>query len=1184
MSALALKLIQEAKEQRLTRLDLGNCGLTELPDELFELIWLEELILSDSWNEYSFEKKMSEYFRSQNKDKTNNIKSISPKIKILRGLKKLIACGNYAKWLRKHLNPVETVLFFHVSETQLQKLYVSLTEVSDLTPLKDLIQLQQLDVSLTEVSDLTSLKDLTQLQQLYVNSTQVSDLKPLKDLTQLQKLYVSYTQVSDLTPLKGLTQLQQLYVHETQVSDLTPLKNLTQLQQLYVQKTQVSDLTPLKGLTQLQQLYVQKNQVSDLTPLKALTQLQQLYVSETLVSDLIPLKALTQLQQLDISETQVSDLTPLKGLMQLQQLYVYSNQVSDLTPLKDLMQLQQLYVYSNQVSDLMPLKALTQLKQLCVQDCSIQYIPKEIYDQLDCAEDLFAYWQDLDQSQTQINQQLKIMFLGNGCVGKTTLLHWFLDNKFKDLSHEDARTHGIFIKPYKFPNSETLAHFWDFGGQEVYHATHRLFLGRRSVYLLVWASETPEKEQEERHPPQYWLDMIADIADTHERSRVLIIQNLFEGQTERNILTDEARKAYEAKGLDITTYCVNAKTGLKIKSLKTAIEEEAEHLLKTHVEELPESWVNIRTAVAERRFNKEKTLAWADFKTICQDCKLTTDPSVVLGYLHRAGELFYYQNQFDNQIILDQEWALKAVYAILKRHRIERYNGIFTLADLMEIWHADNPNLTNEEAQIFLNFMLANKTAFYTEGSRERGDNPEFVVPQLLPLDKPKMYSTWQKITDKTQHRIQYTFLHRDIIERFIIETAHLSNDKAYWRNGLFIDDGNNQAVVEVIEAQSNKYIQIECTGSNQTQFLQTIREEFNKIRTLDKATEYRFTNGSWQQITGERIIRIEDGQGFKQKPPPFDTNILTSEKNMKQHLLNLIADGKLKEALDLMRQIENPQNSYFKDPLIGMLSRYNRNQNDKDEGTISTEDYRIERNRIEAAAKNLLNGEFDESKAPAPPKASAHAENVKNTEGGASKSTDKPKVYFSYAWDGSNDTGESREKIVQELYNELKTEGYDVRRDKEDVGYKDSIEDFMKEIGRGSFIVVTISDKYLKSPNCMFELLQIYRKSNSDFTEFKDKIYPIVLGDAKIYDPMDVLDYAVYWQEKKDSLEAKIKVVGLSAASGIIADFDKFNEITNNISLISRMISSINTLKPTMLSADNFAVIKEAIVGKVVG
>lgn len=42
MSELALQRIREAKEQRLTRLDIGNCGLTEIPDEVFELTWLED--------------------------------------------------------------------------------------------------------------------------------------------------------------------------------------------------------------------------------------------------------------------------------------------------------------------------------------------------------------------------------------------------------------------------------------------------------------------------------------------------------------------------------------------------------------------------------------------------------------------------------------------------------------------------------------------------------------------------------------------------------------------------------------------------------------------------------------------------------------------------------------------------------------------------------------------------------------------------------------------------------------------------------------------------------------------------------------------------------------------------------------------------------------------------------------
>ena len=45
MSQLALDLIRVAKSSRAKKLDLGNCGLTELPDALFELVDLEVLCL-----------------------------------------------------------------------------------------------------------------------------------------------------------------------------------------------------------------------------------------------------------------------------------------------------------------------------------------------------------------------------------------------------------------------------------------------------------------------------------------------------------------------------------------------------------------------------------------------------------------------------------------------------------------------------------------------------------------------------------------------------------------------------------------------------------------------------------------------------------------------------------------------------------------------------------------------------------------------------------------------------------------------------------------------------------------------------------------------------------------------------------------------------------------------------------
>jgi TIR domain len=193
-------------------------------------------------------------------------------------------------------------------------------------------------------------------------------------------------------------------------------------------------------------------------------------------------------------------------------------------------------------------------------------------------------------------------------------------------------------------------------------------------------------------------------------------------------------------------------------------------------------------------------------------------------------------------------------------------------------------------------------------------------------------------------------------------------------------------------------------------------------------------------------------------------------------------------------------------------------------------------------------------------------------------KNQENPKIYFSYAWKDAREVGESREKIVQELYDSLKADGYNLKRDKEELGYTQSIKEFMDEIGQSDFIIVAISDKYLKSSYCMYEMLKIYRQSNSNIDELKRKIYPIVLGDAKIHDPSDMLDYVIYWQDEKTLLEGKINKVGFDAASAVIPDFKNYKEIMDNVGLISAMLRDMNTLSPAMLSADNFGEIKKAI------
>lgn len=137
--------------------------------------------------------------------------------------------------------------------TGLKKLWLSQTQVSDLTPIRELTGLQALDLDQSRIIDFPPIREFTRLKVLSLSDTQVSDLTPTNGLTGFEALYLTRTRVSDLTPIRGLTGLQRLYLGQTQVFDLTPIRGLARLQQLDLDYTPVSDLRPLLSLAGLRQ-------------------------------------------------------------------------------------------------------------------------------------------------------------------------------------------------------------------------------------------------------------------------------------------------------------------------------------------------------------------------------------------------------------------------------------------------------------------------------------------------------------------------------------------------------------------------------------------------------------------------------------------------------------------------------------------------------------------------------------------------------------------------------------------------------------------------------------------------------------------------------------------------------------------------------------------------------------------
>lgn len=187
------------------------------------------------------------------------------------------------------------------------------------------------------------------------------------------------------------------------------------------------------------------------------------------------------------------------------------------------------------------------------------------------------------------------------------------------------------------------------------------------------------------------------------------------------------------------------------------------------------------------------------------------------------------------------------------------------------------------------------------------------------------------------------------------------------------------------------------------------------------------------------------------------------------------------------------------------------------------------------------------------------------------------PEIYISYAWEKQED-GTNWPPILKNLYDELISNNFKVQIDIQKLKYKDNIKTFMKELGAGRYIICIISEKYLKSLNCMYEVLQMLKYQN-----FQDRIFPILLSDAKIYNSSKIIHYLLYWEEKINQLNNEAKSLSnIAYAAPIFEDIEIMNEIRRALAKFGDEIGNMNLLTSETHDISNFKELIEAINSKV--
>lgn len=126
--------------------------------------------------------------------------------------------------------------------------------------------------------------------------------------------------------------------------------------------------------------------------------------------------------------------------------------------------------------------------------------------------------------------------------------------------------------------------------------------------------------------------------------------------------------------------------------------------------------------------------------------------------------------------------------------------------------------------------------------------------------------------------------------------------------------------------------------------------------------------------------------------------------------------------------------------------------------------------------------------------------------------STDEPTIFLSYC--------RNNKEEADRLEQELTVLGMLVKRDIRDIGPWKSIRAFMDTIREQDIAVLLVSDAYLKSRNCMYEVLEIMKE-----IYYRERIFPAVL-EPSIYQPAGKAAYISYWEEEYRKLDERVRSI----------------------------------------------------------
>ena len=732
------------------------------------------------------------------------------------------------------------------------------------------------------------IEKLTNLTELYLYNNQLTSLPAeIGKLTNLIKLILSDNQLTSLPAEIGeLTNLTKLDLAGNQLTSLpAEIEKLTNLTELDLSDNKLTSLlAETVKLTNLTSLILSKNELKALpAEIEKLTNLTELDLSKNELKALPPeIGKLTNLTTLNLSDNKLTSLpAEIVKLTNLTTLNLSDNKLTSLpAEIGKLTNLTTLNLSHNQLTSLpAEIGKLTNLTTLVLYGNPLESPPPEIV--YHGIKAIRSYFKSLEVEKQALNE-VKVLLVGDGGAGKTSLVKQLRGEEYNE--HE-PQTHGINIRDWKVEEEEKniLVHFWDFGGQEIMHSTHQFFLSKRSLYILVLDCREDQKHE-------YWLKHIESFGGD---SPILVVINKIDENPGFDLNRTFLQEKYKGiKGF----YRVSCAKGKGIEVFAEALNKAVANDVELIQTPLGTSWFNVKTQLENMT---ENFISYDEYKELCAKEKITEkiDQDTLVDLLNDLGVILHFKDfELLDMNVLEPKWITNAVYKIINSDKLAECNGALRLDLLDEILKKEGDEdyyYPTGRYRYIIDLMKKFELCYEV-------DRQTVLLPDLLEVPEPEF-----DFDDAAALKfvIEYDFLPKSVMPRFIVKMHKDIKDELRWRTGVVLEHKEFHSTAVIKADEEKKKIDISVDGGQKRDYfsaiLFTFREinrSFEKLKAIEKVPmpgEPEIT------VSYEHLIRLEK-KGTEEYMPDGSEN----EYKVKDLLGTIYVEKKTEEEiLEILRE-----------------------------------------------------------------------------------------------------------------------------------------------------------------------------------------------------------------------------------------------------------------------------------------